>query len=87
MMIWPSGYAGRRKNGSAPLNFSVTSAMEMQRDFRELLALFNELGVEHLSVGAYALAFHGAPRFTGPIHFLGRAQEVLNKRTTGRKKD
>jgi len=41
--------------------------MEIQKDFRELLALFNELGVEYLIVGAYALAFHGAPRFTGDI--------------------
>jgi hypothetical protein len=41
--------------------------MEIQKDFRELLALFNELGVEYLIVGAYALAFHGAPRYTGDL--------------------
>lgn len=41
--------------------------MEIQKDFRDLLALFNELGVEYLIVGAYALAFHGVPRFTGDM--------------------
>ncbi len=41
--------------------------MEVQPDFRELLALFNEQKVEYIVVGAYALAYHGAPRFTGDI--------------------
>jgi hypothetical protein len=41
--------------------------MEMQPDFRELLALFNARHVEYLIVGGYALAFHGAPRFTGDL--------------------
>ncbi len=44
--------------------------MEVQSDFRELLALLNEHGVEYLVVGGYALAFHGAPRFTGDIDLL-----------------
>lgn len=41
--------------------------MEVQQDFRDLLALFNAHKVEYLIVGGYALAFHGAPRFTGDI--------------------
>lgn len=41
--------------------------MEVQPDFKELLALFNAHGVEYLIVGGYALAFHGAPRFTGDL--------------------
>lgn len=41
--------------------------MELQTDFKELLALLNAHGVEYLIVGGYALAFHGAPRFTGDI--------------------
>ena len=44
--------------------------MEMQPDFRDLLALFNEHEVEFVIVGAYALAFHGAPRYTGDIDIL-----------------
>mgnify|MGYP000854768508 CR=1 FL=1 len=41
--------------------------MEIQKDFRELLAFFNAREVEYIIVGAYALAFHGVPRFTGDI--------------------
>ena len=44
--------------------------MEAQPDFRELLALFNAHRVEHMIVGGYALAFHGAPRFTGDLDLL-----------------
>ncbi len=46
--------------------------MEVQPDFRDLLALLNEHEVEYLIVGGYALAFHGAPRFTGDIDILVR---------------
>ena len=41
--------------------------MEAQKDFKELLGLFNVHKVEYMIVGAYALAYHGAPRFTGDI--------------------
>jgi hypothetical protein len=41
--------------------------MEIQPDFKELLALLNAHNVDYVVVGAYALAFHGAPRFTGDI--------------------
>jgi len=44
--------------------------MEIQKDFKELLELFNAQKVEYLIVGGYALAFHGAPRFTGDIDLL-----------------
>jgi hypothetical protein len=44
--------------------------MEVQSDFKELLELFNKHGVEYLIVGAYALAMHGAPRYTGDIDIL-----------------
>src|SRR3990172_1834324 len=46
--------------------------MEVQPDFRELLGLFNAHHVEYLIVGGYALAFHGAPRFTGDMDILIR---------------
>jgi hypothetical protein len=56
--------------------------METQPDFRELLALFNAHHVEYLVVGGYALAFHGAPRFTGDLDILvnpdtANAQRIL----------
>ena len=41
--------------------------MEVQQDFSELLALFNDHRVNYVIVGGYALAFHGAPRFTGDL--------------------
>jgi len=46
--------------------------MELQADFRDLLASFNGRGVEYLIVGGYALAFHGAPRYTGDLDLLIR---------------
>lgn len=46
--------------------------MEVQQDFKELLALFKEYKVEFMIVGGYALAFHGAPRFTGDLDLLVR---------------
>ncbi|NLV31931.1 MAG: nucleotidyltransferase family protein [Acidobacteria bacterium] len=47
--------------------------MEIQPDFRDLLALFDRNGVECLIVGAYALARHGAPRYTGDLDILVHA--------------
>ncbi len=44
--------------------------METQADYKELLALFNEHEVRYMIVGAYALAFHGAPRYTGDLDIL-----------------
>lgn len=48
----------------------VGNSMEIQPDFRELLASFNAHRVEFVVVGGYALAFHGAPRFTGDLDLL-----------------
>ena len=63
-----------------PLNSCGDSTMEVQPDFRDLLALLNKHGVEYLVVGAYALAFHGAPRFTGDIDLLIRPDPENAKR-------
>ncbi len=46
--------------------------MEVYPDFRELFKSLNEHGVDYLVVGGYALAFHGAPRFTGDIDIYVR---------------
>jgi len=50
--------------------------MEIQKDFKEFFALFNAHKVEYVIVGGYALAFHGAPRYTGDIDVLVRAEEA-----------
>ncbi|GBE31477.1 hypothetical protein BMS3Bbin05_00378 [bacterium BMS3Bbin05] len=57
--------------------------MEVQQDFKELLKLFNAHNVEYIIIGGYALAFHGAPRYTGDIDLLIKpdkenARKVLN---------
>ena len=44
----------------------------MNRDFAEMLSALSEAGAEFLIVGAHALAFHGAPRFTGDLDLLIR---------------
>ena len=46
--------------------------MEAQQDFRDLLALFNAHKVDYLILGAHALAYHGAPRYTGDMDILVR---------------
>lgn len=57
--------------------------MEIQQDFRDLLELFNSHKVEYIIVGGYALAFHGAPRYTGDIDIYvkpdaGNAQQIVS---------
>lgn len=47
--------------------------MEIHPDFNELLKLFAAFQVEYVIVGGYALAFHGAPRYTGDLDLLVHA--------------
>ena len=54
--------------------------MEVQRDFEELLRLFNAHNVEYIIVGGYALAFHGAPRYTGDMDIFVKPDEENAKR-------
>ena len=46
--------------------------MDLQKDFADLCSLLNAQGVEFLIVGGYAVAYHGAPRFTGDLDILVR---------------
>lgn len=41
--------------------------MDFHQDFADLFELLNKNAVDFLVVGGYAVAFHGAPRFTGDI--------------------
>jgi predicted nucleotidyltransferase len=45
----------------------------LHEDFRDLLVVFADTGVEFVIVGAYALALHGAPRASGDIDLFIRA--------------
>ena len=44
--------------------------MELAPDFDEFIECLSAHGVEFVIVGAYALAYHGAPRFTGDLDVL-----------------
>ena len=46
--------------------------MDLAPDFNEFLRSLTANGVEFVVVGAYAVAFHGVPRFTGDIDILVR---------------
>ncbi len=54
--------------------------MELAPDFDEFIASLNAHGAEFLIVGAYALAFHGSPRFTGDIDVLVRPTPANGQR-------
>ncbi|MCZ6623895.1 MAG: hypothetical protein O7B35_06640 [Deltaproteobacteria bacterium] len=43
-------------------------------DYRDILSIFNEGGVDYLVVGAYALAAHGVLRATGDIDIWIRCE-------------
>ena len=53
--------------------------MEVQQDFRDLLELFNKHKVDYIIVGAYALGFHGAPRYTGDLDIFVRPDPINAK--------
>lgn len=62
-----TGSAGHRENALKRSSSLEGNILEPPNDFRELLGLFNSNKVEYLIAGSYALAFHGAPRFTGDL--------------------
>ncbi|MBS1551166.1 MAG: hypothetical protein JST15_03735 [Bacteroidetes bacterium] len=52
----------------------------LHQDYREFIELLNANKVEYLVVGAFALAFHGHPRYTGDIDFWVNNNEENSKR-------
>ncbi len=61
----------RRKSGWRRSSYCAGRCMDIYRDFSDLPASFNKNGVEYLIVGGCALAFHGAPRYTGDLSVRG----------------
>lgn len=53
--------------------------MEVQQDFRNLLELFKKHNVDFIIVGAYALGFHGAPRYTGDLDVFVKPDPINAK--------
>jgi hypothetical protein len=41
--------------------------MPLTKDWREFIELLNSNGAEYLVVGAFAVAYHGFPRYTGDL--------------------
>jgi hypothetical protein len=54
--------------------------LDLAPDFDEFCGLLLAHDVEFVIVGAYALAFHGAPRFTGDLDVLVRPTESNGQR-------
>jgi hypothetical protein len=50
--------------------------MDLEKDLREFVELLNALNVRYMVVGAFAVAYHGYPRFTADIDlFIERSPE------------
>lgn len=47
--------------------------MKLQKDLKEFIELLNSHDVKYLIVGAYSVAYHGIPRFTGDIDIFVEA--------------
>ena len=54
--------------------------MNLEEDLREFIELLNALEVRYIVVGAFAVAYHGHPRYTGDIDlFIERSLENARK--------
>jgi hypothetical protein len=56
--------------------------MDLEEDLREFVELINALEVRYLVVGAFAVAYHGYPRYTGDIDLfiepsIENAQKIM----------
>jgi Nucleotidyl transferase of unknown function (DUF2204) len=50
--------------------------MNLEEDLREFVELLNALNVHYIVVGAFAVAYHGRPRFTADLDlFIERSHE------------
>jgi hypothetical protein len=67
-----TGVPDLTRSGSPRSSFCGVKSMDLAPDFSEFCGLRNDHGVEFVVVGAYALAFHGRPRFTGDFDVFVR---------------
>jgi hypothetical protein len=54
--------------------------MPLNKDLREFIELLNSNGAEYLVVGAFAVAFHGYPRYTGDLDLFVRPTKANAER-------
>jgi hypothetical protein len=57
--------------------------MTLSKDLREFIESLNSHNAEYLVVGAYALAYHGSPRYTGDVDFFIRPSADNAQRLEG----
>jgi hypothetical protein len=48
--------------------------MPLSRELREFVALLGSKKAEYLVIGAFAVAYHGYPRYSGDLDLLVSAQ-------------
>ena len=54
--------------------------MKLSRDLREAIGLLNSRRVEYVVIGAYSLAFHGHPHYTGDLDlFVNPSEENVSR--------
>lgn len=53
----------------------------MYKDFKDLLSAFHAHGVKYLTVGGYAVSFHGQPRATKDIDLFVRADPQMRRQS------
>ena len=58
-----------------------------ERDFEELLRLFNKYRVRYCIIGAYAVAFHARPRYTKDMDLLVEPSIENGRRLVGALKE
>lgn len=63
-------------SGPGRLGPTMTTLDGLNDDFREVIVELADAGVEFVIVGAFALAFHGAPRASGDIDLFVRSSEA-----------
>ena len=49
--------------------------MPLSRELREFVALLGSKKAEYLVIGAFAVAYHGYPRYSGDLDLLVRSSE------------
>lgn len=54
--------------------------MKVEKDYEELLKLFNNHRVKYCIIGSYAVAFHAKPRYTKDMDILIEPSQVNSKR-------
>lgn len=54
--------------------------MRIEKDYEELLRLFNKNKVKYCIVGAYAVAFYSKPRYTKDIDIVVQPEEENARR-------